>query len=342
MEASAIDIELASNDCVSGEFIEGNLILTLSSDVPPGKILNVQVSFIGKEIITKKGIKVNENVFIDDNFSVSIAISEAATNYTKPFIISTPKNLPCSFTYADNVVSSSIEYSLNAALPDNPSTARKTVNIFTSVSPLWSDRCFFSDTGEVGCTCCMVCCFLCCEKRLTKIEVTIAREALIGDPKIPLVVNVDNTLSRSNVAGIVFNFSRLVMFTSELGEVTYAKKYPIASFKGPLEVNAKEKRTNVVMSIPLIDNGIYLLKEPTVYSRHTICEYQLEAKLVYGSGCCLCCNNGPRLVIPLPVIEQKKAVEGEKELVEKKNVDLVLNAANIVDPYQIMKLTMKV
>lgn len=342
METSALDIELTSNELVSGEFIEGSLILTLTSDIPLETTLSVQLSFIGKETIVKKGVKVNENVFIDDNFSVSITTSEAAANYTKPFIISTPKNLPCSFAYADNTASSSIEYSLNATISNNPSTAKKVISIFTSISPLWSDRCFFSDAGEVGCTCCMVCCFLCCEKRLTKIEVTIAREALVGDPKIPLAVNVDNTLSRSRVAGIVFDFSRVVMLASEPGKAVYARKHPIASFKGPLEVDAKEKRTNVIMSIPLINNGIYLLKEPTVYSRYTICEYQLEAKLIYESGCCLCCNNGPRLIIPLPVIEQKKAAEGEKEPAERKNVDLTLNAANIADPHQIMKLPVKV
>ena len=343
MEILILDIEFASDECVSGEFIEGNLIFNLPSSIPPETTLNISLTLLGREVIIKNpDTKVNETTFVDDTFSLSLITQEETSNYNKTFIISTPKNLPCTFTFTDNKMTAYIEYfiSANLVLNNETFTIKKSINVLTSLSPLWSERYFFSDTGEVGCTCCMICCFLCCEKYLTKLEVVIAREALLGDPKIPLVVNIDNTLCTNSIKKIEFNFSRLVMFMNESNKILYSKRQHIASFEGPLEVNAKDKRRDVVLSIPLICGDKYLLKEPTVYSRYIICEYQLEAKVTYGSGCWLCCNNGPRLLIPFPVIEQKKVTE-EIGPVEKKGIDLVLNAANIADPYQVMKITSK-
>ena len=125
---------------------------------------------------------------------------------------------------------------------------------------------------------------------------------------------------------------------NEKGETVYLKRKTIAEMKEGLKVEAGGQKLDIILSIPLISGKDGLLKVPTVYSKNIICEYQLEAELKYGCGCCLCAHSGPKLEIAVPVVEPKEiSHEDKEEIIAPEGVKIKLNVANVVDPHQLMK-----
>jgi len=325
-------LELQLNSCqfLAGELIQGSINLILATAASNLSDMQISLTFTGIESIKTQ----LTNTFINDTFTLHLKINKENLRYSVPFKIPLPNNLPCSLSFDHQTEKCEIYYEINAKLQyENYSLdSRKAIQIMTTALPVLYESHHFSDLDEVGCICGILCLICgCCRKDLAKLEMIMANEVHIGDKKIPLVLNVDNSLCRKEAKEIHFVLTKIVT-VSGLSQ----KREKIFEKIEKITIEPESIKNEIIMNLQLDD--VNQINCPTVYAKNIVCEYQLRVHLHYAKSC-PCGGTGPEICVFVPVIDTIKQDKNEAFICGIEPILLKLNVAKIEDPYKIMKTT---